>query len=184
MKKSEIFMGILTAVFLISGGLYIKSDINKHQVKPCGVSYTQATEEVKEYKEPLFSNNKSVEIQDIEQSIYTEEEIELLARVIMTEAGILPYHGKLAVMATIMNRVNSDEFPDTIFDVIHQENQYSTAYNGDPTHDCYTAIYDYIPGSFPEDMYYFRADYPHSFAYEYCHIGNTYFSTKTNCLMP
>ena len=91
---------------------------------------------------------------------------------------MLPYHGKLAIMATIINRVRSDKFPDTIHDVIYQENQYSTADNGEPTQDCYNAIYDYIESGWPADLFYFRTNYPHSFGKEYCHIGNTYFSRE------
>ena len=177
-------MGTFTAIFLISCGLYINLDMNKHQIKSCEVSYVSIEKEIAQYKDPIFSNNKPVKIEDIEQAVYTDEEVELLARVIMTESSNLPYHGKLAVMATIINRVKSDKFPDTIEEVIYQENQYSMAYNGDPTYECYSAIYDYVEESFPEDMYYFRTDYPHSFAYEYCHIGNTYFSTESNRLNP
>lgn len=180
MKKSEIFMGMLTAVFLISCGLYIKLDMDKHQIKPCEISYASVKEKVKEYKEPVFSNNKEIEIKDIEQEIYTDEEIELLARAVMSEASILPYHGKIAIVAVIANRVKSDKFPNTIEEVLYQANQFSLAYNGDPTEECYNAIYDYVESGWPEDMFYFSSGAPHSFGYEYCHIGNTFFNTENN----
>ena len=34
-------------------------------------------------------------------------------------------------------------------------------------------------GSFPPDMFYFRTEKPHSFGFEYLHIGNTFFNTET-----
>jgi spore germination cell wall hydrolase CwlJ-like protein len=177
MKKSEIFMGTLTAMFLILCGLYINLDMNKHQVKPCNTTYFTHDVEHNTSKS-IYTNSTSILISESDPVPYTDQEIELLARVIMSEGSILPYHGKIGIMATIMNRVNSDKFPNTITEVIYQENQYSTAYNGDPTDECYQAINDYVDTGWPIDMFYFRTDYPHPFGKEYCHIGNTYFSTE------
>lgn len=177
MKKSEIFMGILTAIFLISCGLYIKLDMDKHQIKPCEYS-APAPARTYSTEAPVYTNNTSIVISESDPVLYTDEEITLLARVIMSEGSLLPYHGKIAIMATIINRVRSDKFPDTIAGVIYQENQYSTTNNGIPTEECYTAIYDYVESGWPSDMFYFRTDHPHPFGTEYCHIGNTYFSKE------
>ena len=110
---------------------------------------------------------------------FIEDDIKLMARVVMSEASVLPIDGKQAVAATIINRVRSDKFPDNVHDVVYAQNQYSTADNGDPNEDCYTAVYAAIEyDCFPDDMYYFRRDYYHSFGYPYCQIKNTYFSTE------
>ena len=114
------------------------------------------------------------------ESKFTQVEIELLSRVIMSEAGILPIEGKIAVLSTIMNRVYSDKFPDTIYDVITQEHQYSMQDNGEPNDECYKAIDSYTDGEFPYDMFYFRTKHPHSFGYFFKQIGNTYFSTESD----
>ena len=179
MKKSEIVMGMLTAIFLISCGLYIKLDMNKYQIKPCDVTYLTHNIE-HDTSKSIYTNNTSIVISESDPVLYTDQEIELLARVIMSEGSILPYHGKIAIMATIMNRVKSNAFPNTITEVIYQENQFSTAYNGDPTDECYAAIYDYVESGWPEDMYYFSSGTPHSFGYTYLHVGNTYFNTEKN----
>lgn len=111
---------------------------------------------------------------------FTDSDIELMARTVMSEASILPIEAKQAVAQTIVNRVRSDKFPNTIAGVICQPYQYSTADNGQPTQDCYDAVYSSLTYvGFPTDMYYFRTNYPHSFGYFYCKIGNTYFSTTT-----
>lgn len=110
---------------------------------------------------------------------YTDEEISLMARVVMSEASILDFDGKQAIAQTIINRVISDKFPDSVEEVVYQENQYSTAYNGDVTEECYEAVKFAIEyKAFPMDMFYFRQDFYHSFAYPYMRIGNTYFSTE------
>ena len=175
MNKSNIFMGIITAIFLISCGLYIKLDMNKHQIRPCTTSYVEAAKPIRKTSESIYTNNTSISIIESDPVPYTDAEVELLARVIMSEGSILPYHGKIAVMATIMNRVRSDKFPNTIKEVIYQENQYSTADNGTPSQECYDANYDYIESGGPEDLYYFSSGCPHPFGSVYCQIGNTYF---------
>ena len=61
------------------------------------------------------------------------QEIELLARLVHAEAKGEPYEGKVAVAATVINRVNSSAYPDTIREVIYQYNhgfQYCPVRNG------------------------------------------------------
>ena len=115
---------------------------------------------------------------------YTKEEIELMARVVMSESSILPIEGKQAVAQTILNRLESGRWGNTVSEVINYPSAYSTADNGDPSEECYYAVMGAIdyPNAFPTDMYYFRTDYPHSFGYEYLIIGNTYFNTEKDYL--
>lgn len=128
--------------------------------EPFEVTYVEATEEP-------------------EKPEFTDEDIALMARVVMSEASLLPQDGKQAVAQTIINRYRSDKFPDTIYDVVYQPNQYSTHDNGEPNKACYDAVYAAIKYvGFPEDMYYFRRNYYHTWADDYCNIGNTYFSTE------
>lgn len=109
----------------------------------------------------------------------TNEEIDLMARVVMSEAGGLSMEGKQAVAETIINRVNSDKFPSTVSEVVYQKNQYSTANNGSVTDECYEAVYTALQyHAFPDSMFYFRDSKYHSFAYPYMQIGNMYFNTQ------
>ena len=111
----------------------------------------------------------------------TDEEVALVARVIMSEASVLDRDAKLMVGATIVNRVRSGRFGNTVTEVVNYPNAYSTQDNGDPTSECYEVAEEVLKNEiFPLDLYYFRANKPHSFGYEYAHIGNTYFSTETN----
>jgi len=57
----------------------------------------------------------------------TGEERELLARVVYLEARGECDEGKQAVAEVVLNRVNSDVFPDTVAAVVHQPGQFSTA---------------------------------------------------------
>lgn len=60
----------------------------------------------------------------------TDEEIELIALVTMAEAEGECEKGKRLVIDTILNRVDSEHFPNTIHDVIYQPYQFSPMWNG------------------------------------------------------
>ncbi len=73
---------------------------------------------------------------------YTEEELYWMSRVISAESRGEPLLGKLAVGTVVLNRVASEEFPDTIYDVIFDRKwgvQFAPVANGtiydDPTEE-------------------------------------------------
>ena len=107
-------------------------------------------------------------------------EYELLCRVCMSECGGYdgePLEGKIAVVETILNR--SDIFGMSIEDVVYEQNQYSTAYNGEPDESVMQAVDIALScNTYPDDMIYFRTGRYHSFGIPYQQIGNHYFSLK------
>lgn len=60
----------------------------------------------------------------------SDEDIELIALVTMAEAEGESELGKRLVIDTILNRVDSEHFPDTVSDVVYQPNQFSSMWNG------------------------------------------------------
>ncbi|MGM0414265.1 MAG: cell wall hydrolase [Bacillota bacterium] len=60
----------------------------------------------------------------------SNQELELLARAINGEARGEPYLGQVAVGAVIINRVISNQFPDTIKEVIMQDGQFCIVEDG------------------------------------------------------
>ena len=72
--------------------------------------------------------NKKKEYLGIQDNL-TYDNLLLLAKIIHAEAGsswLTEEHRQL-VASVVINRVNSSEFPNTIYDVIHQRGQYSSA---------------------------------------------------------
>lgn len=61
---------------------------------------------------------------------YSEDDIYWLSHIIFAESGNQPLAGQIAVGNVIMNRVNSPLFPNSIYDVIYQKNQFSPVRNG------------------------------------------------------
>lgn len=51
---------------------------------------------------------------------YNSDHVFWLARIIEAEAGAEPYEGKVAVGNVVLNRVNSKNFPNTIYNVIFE----------------------------------------------------------------
>ncbi len=50
----------------------------------------------------------------------SNNEVELLARLVTAEAGGEPYEGQVAVAATILNRMRSPNYPNTVTSIIYQ----------------------------------------------------------------
>lgn len=82
---------------------------------------------------------------------FTEEEENLLARIMMSEAESESDIGKLYVLHVVLNRVKSNDFPDTIKEVIFQKTgsvyQFSPVEDGriwkvDPDNVCYEILAD------------------------------------------
>ena len=104
-------------------------------------SAPEPTEEVIETEQPVeednFHSNMSCD--------WSSDDSYLLAKIAMAEAEGEDTQGKALVIMVVLNRVLSDEFPDTIHDVIYQQSQFSPISNGrfdriEPNEDCYKAL--------------------------------------------
>ena len=61
---------------------------------------------------------------------YTEEDYQVLLRIVQAEAGICDEKGKILVADVIINRVLSNEFPDSITSVVYAPSQFPPLSNG------------------------------------------------------
>lgn len=55
---------------------------------------------------------------------------DLLARLVTAESRNEPFEGKVAVAEVVLNRIASNEFPNSLYEVIYQENQFQPVRNG------------------------------------------------------
>ena len=71
-------------------------------------------------------------IEEAQKPAYTEEDLDLLARVIYAEVGCtwIPDWVQRMVGSVVLNRVNSSYYPDTIREVIYQPGQYAPTWDG------------------------------------------------------
>ncbi len=64
------------------------------------------------------------------ESYYGAREQDLLARIIWAESGNQPFEGMIAVGNVVLNRVASERFPNTVYDVVYQAGQFDPVRNG------------------------------------------------------
>ena len=136
--------------------------------KSVSESYSNKTTTPYVYNLTTFEPQTEEESSEIEVDYYPEftyskdwsaKESYLLAKIAMAEAEGCNTQTKTLIIMCVLNRVWSDEFPDTIEEVIFQENQFSPIDNGrwdrvEPNEDCYEAVkvvmeakYDYSGGA-------------------------------------
>ena len=102
---------------------------------------------------------KEIEKKDVFVDV-NQEEIEMLTRIISGEARGEPLEGQIAVGAVVLNRVLSDDFPDTIEEVIFAEGQFIAIddgyYDMQPSEKSYRAAIKALEGEDPSNgAYYF-----------------------------
>ena len=108
--------------------------------------------------------------------IYDDYEMALMARVVRAEAGNQDDVGKRLVVDCILNRLDSDAFPDTIEEVVTQKNQFAS-YQW-YTEDDLDAVADEIVDRTDDEIVFFRTEHYSAHgnpAYQY---GDHYFSTE------
>lgn len=191
MQRNNLMAGVIIACLIV---LYITVDFGAKKedkpVKSMEVSPTYT------YQEEQQVQAEKLEVQACSTEIFKEEqntatfkcythgiesitpaEFDLMARVVMSESGVEDFNVQLAVAETILNRVVSDNFPNTIEEVIRQDAQYSIKDNGEPTTSVLEAVQTALEEqTYPGDMYFFRENYYHGFSNDYKKLGNLYFS--------
>lgn len=111
----------------------------------------------------------------------TDEEVELIALLTMAEAEGEPEEGQRLVIDTVLNRVDSPYFPDTVYDVVYQKNQYSSMW-GDRVTRCYVKeeLCELVREETKErtnyEVVFFRTKHYHSFGVPMFQVGHHYFS--------
>lgn len=96
----------------------------------CDITYDSTLQRVTLQTEDYSKNNQSVSSST--SSTYNDS-VYWLSRIIEAESGAEPYRGKLAVGNVILNRVESPDFPNSIYSVIFDRKngvQFTPAANG------------------------------------------------------
>ena len=117
-------------------------------------------------------------IEEVEEKAPIMSDEDIIAMVVMAEAGNQDMLGKVAVATVVLNR--ADYFGTTIESVVKEPNQFSFPYYGTVSEDCYRAveIAQANRDLFPATMMYFRNTKYHSFGIPYEQIGDHFFSLR------
>ena len=111
------------------------------------------------------------------------DSLELLACCVEAEAGNQGLYGKQLVVDVILNRVDDSDFPNCIYDVIMQKNQFSVVSDGrinqvTPTEETYEAIKLEFEHRQNTEILFFTAEGFSKYGTPWMKIGDHYFSTK------
>lgn len=109
---------------------------------------------------------------------YDNDDLYILSHVIYGEASGCSNDMQLSVGSVVLNRVSSDEYPDSIYGVVFQEGQYACTWDGnyDKTPDQQAidnAKYLLEHGSVLPEYVLYQAEFIQGNIYK--QIGNTYF---------
>ena len=124
------------------------------------------------------------EVRDISSVDYiTMDDAVLIAKLVLAEAEREPEMGKRLVIDTVLNRLESEDFPNTVYDVIYQPYHYDPAWDGSidlfsELDDAFKLVVDEIHNRTNSEVLYFRTDKFHEFGTPMEQVGNHYFSTK------
>ncbi len=93
---------------------------------------------------PTYNNRWNISL--------TDEEIDLLAKIVWLEANGEPVEGQEAVVEVVLNRMASDLYPDTLYDVLSQNNpvqfvSWKRRDKAHPTETEYQSIYNVLNGN-------------------------------------
>ena len=108
---------------------------------------------------------------------YHPADIVYVGKVVWHEARYESERGQRLVIDTVLNRVESDKFPDTVYDVIMQPGQYFDPEKTDyPPKDIYRLVAEEIYTRTDDRVLYFRTKKYHACGTPITKEGNHYFS--------
>ena len=144
---------------------------------------TKDTLYIKE-KEPVIVNASQSYVCEWLDTEISQEEFELLCRTTFCEAENQDFESQKMVCLTILNRLKSNRFPDTIHDVVYGRNAYEVTTWADFeskewTEQVEMAVLSALEeNNHPEDMFYFRTEHFHTFGENYIKSDDLYFSLE------
>lgn len=132
--------------------------------------------------EKVKSSPHVIEAKTLEYSYISDEDMVLLALLTIAEAEGESEEGKRLVIDTVLNRVDSEYFPNTISEVIYQKGQFTSMYNGrydrvDITKDVVILIEEEMRNRTNSEVMFFRTKYYSNYGTPMFSVGNHYFSS-------
>lgn len=138
---------------------------------------------VKKEVDVVMSADCSIEQPESEDAFPLSDcEIDLIALVVMAEAEGECEEGKRLVIDTILNRVDSEHFPNTVNGVVYQPNQFTSMWNG-RANRCYVTdeirqlVHEELKTRTNYDVMFFTAGKYGKYGEHMFPVGNHYFSS-------
>lgn len=114
-------------------GALLEADVREKQRKQAAAQTQVETLQkqiLKERQEEEARKKAEEERRAARRIKYTDEDYQVLLRIVQAEAGICDPKGKILVADVIINRVLSGKFPDSVKAVVYQPSQFQPVSNG------------------------------------------------------
>ena len=114
-------------------GALLETDVREKQRKQAAAQTqieTLQKQILKERQEEEARKKAEEERRAARRIKYTDEDYQVLLRIVQAEAGICDPKGKILVADVIINRVLSGKFPDSVKAVVYQPSQFQPVSNG------------------------------------------------------
>ena len=114
-------------------GALLEADVREKQRKQAAAQTqieTLQKQILKEKQEEEARKKAEEERRAARRIKYTDEDYQVLLRIVQAEAGICDPKGKILVADVIINRVLSGKFPDSVKAVVYQPSQFQPVSNG------------------------------------------------------
>jgi N-acetylmuramoyl-L-alanine amidase len=176
-----ILGSILLGVIL---SMNVSNDIQNHNEitemkKYVGAPHCAIVETVDEVE---YETEPTTEYVEYNTSYFSEDEASLIALITMAEAEAEPVEGQRLVIDSILNRVDSDIFPNTVYDVVYQSGQFECVWNGRVDRcyvrdDIYQLVLEEMNSRYNYDVVFFRTEYYSEYGVPMFQVGNHFFSS-------
>ena len=133
MYRKYITGFLLAGMMILSSWICVRElKIDRISAKPAfrmeylDTSMEEDSQSFVEMLESVSSGQRVVDYEVLEQTKkyqLSDRDYEALLRIVEAEAGGEDQNGKLLVANVVLNRVNNDRFPDTVWDVVMQREQ-------------------------------------------------------------
>lgn len=182
-KRMQVKTVAITAAAMLTGAFI------QHQYIAANPVYIQPAQPYRETVSIAYESGMSAPEEDMPMDSHTDmaesvpgDTLELMALVVEAEAANQGYYGKQLVADVILNRVDSNEFPDSIARVLLQPNAFSTIWDGaafraEPTQETYDAIAAELMHRCNEDVLYFTSEGYSEYGQAWERVGEHYFGT-------
>lgn len=145
-KRRILYVGIIT-VTITAASTFVSLAAARRSAEPAAPTVKTVPAAVQIVTEPETESEAEVvtETPIIGSLDYDTEDAYILTKMAMAEAEGEDTEGKALVILVILNRVWSEQFPDTIREVVTQENAFTSYSDGrydwvEPDDDCLAAL--------------------------------------------
>lgn len=170
---------LMTSIIFLAYGFKVIADDKTDELPETKIVYVHDMPETKiqtETKTKTVTKYVPITQEPQPETLMTDADKELLAQVVHAEAGNQDDIGRRLVADVVLNRMDSSRFPDTVEEVISQDNQFKTGLKY--TDADMDAVEAELQSRLDHNVIWFRTGSYHKIGNQLYQHGDHYFSGR------